>query len=158
MSVRCKFRCLSITHNATPNLTGTEVRLVPVCPKSSSYPNGCEENKSFWDATPSGELKVSFAQDAEVPFLLGRSYYIDLEQTDEGDDLWKLWEVNQHSSDICIRLGLGWSHDRPMMSAEFETCINNQNAWAPFVGHVDTKWTVTFTEAPFTGEEEPSVG
>jgi len=156
MSVRCKFRCLSFTHHAEPSITGTEVRMLPVIPKCASYPDGCEENKSFWDATPSGECKITFAQGAEIPFLLGRSYYIDMDPSSE-EGSWKLWEVRQHPNDLGIRLGLGWRHDQEMMSAELEMSTGNEAAWRHFLDQVGTKWRVTFTEAPVTPEPEPSL-
>lgn len=157
--VRCKFRCLSITRNAEPDLAGAQARFLPVCPKSSAYPDGCEENKEFWDATPSGEMNVSFRQGAEIPFTLGRSYYIDLELSDDEDEVrWKLWEVAEHPNDVCVKLGLGWDNDRDMMSAQLEFCANNAGAASAFLGKADTKWRATFTEAPLMAEPEPACG
>ena len=37
-----------------------------------------EENKSFWNATPSGELKINIANKKAIEFFeLGKEYYLD---------------------------------------------------------------------------------
>lgn len=35
------------------------------------------ENKSFWDATPSGELQMIVKGDVSELFVLGQEYYLD---------------------------------------------------------------------------------
>lgn len=142
--IRAKFRCMSIARHAEQ---ATEIRLLPVNPKGSCYPDGCEENRAFWDATPSGELKVYFQQTATVPFILGAFYYIDMEPSAKGEHLWKLWEVAQHEGNINIRLGLEWSKDREMAHAELSMCILNKETWPSFVNQAGTTWSVVFTQA-----------
>lgn len=70
MMVRAKF----YVSNVTPwGWGGGEVFLVPVY---SEDPN--HENKSFWDATPSGEIRMGINnQKAFDQFELGKEYYID---------------------------------------------------------------------------------
>ena len=42
------------------------------------YGAGSEENKAFWDATPTGSLQLGVVnQDAWKQFELGKSYYLD---------------------------------------------------------------------------------
>lgn len=81
--VRCKFRVLSVaehfSHFESPNgkldskiVTTTEVRLVPVQNK------GSDENRSFWQATPSGELVMRINNPAAaIQFKPGLTYYVD---------------------------------------------------------------------------------
>ena len=143
--IRAKFRCMSLTYNAE---TASEVRFLPVNPKGECYPDGCEENAAFWDATPSGELKIGIAHGAEVPFVVGDRYYIDMEEADEGDQRWKLWGVTQHEGNINVELGLGWSNERLMVHATLEMGIMNATAWPAFLNKAGSKWAVTLTPAP----------
>ena len=140
--IRAKFRCMSITYNADQP---TEVRFLPVAPKCSSYPEGCEENKAFWDASPSGEMKAGIPKGANVPFIVGDFYYIDMEPSDEG---WKLWAVTQYEHNINISMGLGWDSDRDgFFHAELDLGITNKAVWPTFTGKSGSKWAVTITPA-----------
>lgn len=72
MATRCKFCCQSkreYQHWNTnkPNLY--EYEFMPVT-------GGSEENKQFFEATPTGSLKVSTVRDGS--FEVGKSYYIDM--------------------------------------------------------------------------------
>ncbi len=61
--VRAKFTC-------TKNDNG-DVALQPVFDRS-------EENKQFWDATPSGEIKMFITnENARNQFEVGKEYYVD---------------------------------------------------------------------------------
>jgi hypothetical protein len=52
---------------------GTEVFLSPVY---SDKPNS--ENKSFWDATPSGDIRMTIKNDAAARlFEVNMEYYVD---------------------------------------------------------------------------------
>jgi hypothetical protein len=93
--VRCKFRCLEIIKRFTrfdtkknsdgswsedhsKPLSQTSVRLVPVQHK------GSEENKTFWDATPSGELTMVITNpNAAMQFVEGKVYYLDFTEATE---------------------------------------------------------------------------
>ena len=70
MNVRAKFKVEQITKY---NHGHSEIILRPVY---SDDPN--HENKKFWDATPSGELKLGLnkASTADT-FELGKEYYLD---------------------------------------------------------------------------------
>jgi hypothetical protein len=70
--VRAKFQVRSIERSK--DWQGREVRtvvLVPVC-------EGSEENKQFWEATPSGEIKLGCANlEASSYFDLDQEFYVD---------------------------------------------------------------------------------
>lgn len=68
--VRAKFVVSQITryHNSPNAVT---VKMQPV------YGN-TEENKTFWQATPSGSIEMSItAEPAAKAFELGKEYYVD---------------------------------------------------------------------------------
>ncbi|MDN8617853.1 hypothetical protein [Variovorax ginsengisoli] len=73
MSVRAKFKVVSITTSARWNGPGTmgTVKLQPVT-------SGSEENKKFYEATPSGEITLgTINQDALAQFEIGKEFYVD---------------------------------------------------------------------------------
>lgn len=142
-TIRCKFRCLTLTHQADQ---GVLVGLRPVYGKSPSSPEGADENLRFWKATPTGEVTLHYQLDATVPFTVGSYYYIDITLS-EGTEGWKLWELSQHETNLGIRMGLAWVNGRPLMSGEMSMTIDNQDAWAPFLGRVGAHWQVVFTPA-----------
>jgi hypothetical protein len=58
-----------------------EMRTIAMSPVYSSDPNS--ENKKFWDASPSGELKLGTVNAAAwEQFELGGEYYIDFIKAD----------------------------------------------------------------------------
>ena len=83
MTVRAKFTCESITrefqrgwgvHRDTVRHT---VKMRPVSGNDS------DENKKFWDATPTGRIEIGCAK-AETAglFELGKDYYVDFTPAD----------------------------------------------------------------------------
>ena len=91
MAVRAKFRFNSYTtemHNAyphkkedgvTPDYTKPELvekRTLNFTPVYSDKPG--TENKTFWDASPSGSLQLGVVnQEAWKHFVLNKEYYLD---------------------------------------------------------------------------------
>lgn len=74
-TVRCKFQCTQITKTKHWN----EPRfLYTAC--FSAVSDGSEENKRFFEYTPSGKLEVG--QYKEDAFEVGKMYYIDITLTD----------------------------------------------------------------------------
>lgn len=70
--VRAKFRVTKAEPFPAPS-TGGELVLNPVY---SEDPN--HENKKFWDATPSGEIRMFINNQAAFEkFELDREYYVD---------------------------------------------------------------------------------
>lgn len=68
MNVRAKFKCDSIT------ITVNNGRSITMTPVYGDTP----ENKSFWKATPSGEIKLYVVNEAAaVQFEPGKEYYVD---------------------------------------------------------------------------------
>jgi hypothetical protein len=72
-TVRAKFVCHVVEQSV---YGGTDVILHPVT-------DGTEEDKSFWAATPSGEIKLMVKNEAAVKhFATGQKYYVDFERTE----------------------------------------------------------------------------
>jgi hypothetical protein len=73
MAVRAKFRVSSITEH---DYVGRRMKTIELTPVMSNDPGN--ENKSFWDATPSGVIKLgTVSMEAASQFDVGREYYID---------------------------------------------------------------------------------
>jgi hypothetical protein len=71
-SVRCKFKCVSVTKQTPWNAKPGFLYTADFQPVTS----GSEENKEFYDATPSGSLKLATYK--EDHFQPGVEYYIDI--------------------------------------------------------------------------------
>lgn len=68
MTVRCKFKCRSVTDYGNSKT----IEMEPVI-------SGSEENKKFWEYTPNGELKFNTVnKDAVKDYEAGKEYYIDI--------------------------------------------------------------------------------
>ncbi len=96
--IRAKFRCLSITKKWD---TSYVIKLGPVMKNGTS--EHFEENKKFWDATPTGECKLTY-QGAH-PFEIGAYYYIDMDARETprkgvtpSTTEWQLGTVSRHTS------------------------------------------------------------
>ena len=81
MIVRAKFRLNSYTTELHDKWVDSkpvgkvEKRTLNFTPV---YGAGSEENKAFWDATPTGSLQLGVVnQDAWSCFELGKDYYLD---------------------------------------------------------------------------------
>ena len=74
MTVRAKFVCQSVTQ--TKQYDG---RIQNTFKFNAVYGGGSasDENKKFWESTPSGTLELSCIKE-EVTFELGQEYYIDI--------------------------------------------------------------------------------
>jgi hypothetical protein len=76
MMVRAKFKVDAI-ENTKYGKTGkvlTTIKMTPVYPGE----NPTHENKKFWDASPSGELRLGTVNAKAVEYFeLGEEYYID---------------------------------------------------------------------------------
>jgi len=154
MSVRAKFRTMEISQQW--NGECVIVRLLPVIAKATREsgcwvdPEASEENRKFWDATPSGEAELVFKGldlDA-VPFDIGECVYIDIQMLNAtpGDErAWQLEAVtSSHNLSVCFRLE--WA-DEPLRSGVVKMDIANEGAWHHFQGHHLTAWDLTFTPA-----------
>lgn len=83
MSVRAKFRCMSVEVTYSHHRDGAPVfhhgiRLLPVFGTKRGGGSESPENDAFYAATPSGEIKLTVvsAQAAEH-FKPGECYYVD---------------------------------------------------------------------------------
>jgi len=73
--IRSKFRHLTLSDHGDAK----RARLVPVMPRTKWDPEGSEENRLFWEATPSGEGEVPVEWLPEEAREPGRScVYVDL--------------------------------------------------------------------------------
>lgn len=87
MPVRAKFRCLEVTerftrHEGDTALSQRSVRLAPVLYRKGSH-DLCDENRSFWEATPSGEITMTITNtEAALQFEVGADYYVDFTKAD----------------------------------------------------------------------------
>lgn len=70
-TIRCKFKCTEVTKRegwgGSPFLYSAA--FTPVT-------SGSDENKKFWEATPSGLLSVGTVK--ESAFEVGKEYYLDI--------------------------------------------------------------------------------
>ena len=127
-SVRCLFRVLSVSTTYDGAITA---RIAPTY--SSRDGKSSEENRSFWEATPSGEGEVRI--DADTPaaelFKAGGYVYLDIYQWRSLDDPpapsplhlrsdWQLEEVairlDHFRVKLCARLSpdaKGWQKGQP---------------------------------------------
>lgn len=88
MQVRCKMKCESVTQRmgsralyADPQnpakVTGYGQAVLWDAAFRAVYSERADdENKRFWDATPSGEFKVATV--IQMPWEIGKMYYIDV--------------------------------------------------------------------------------
>ena len=72
MTVRCKFTCQSVTKRVHWDRSGKYIYEA----EFSAVHDGSEESKAFFEATPSGTLKIgTYKEDVFEP---GKAYYIDI--------------------------------------------------------------------------------
>lgn len=69
--LRAKFYVSSIKRFSSMNW-GTQIELQPVT-------SGSDENKAFFNATPSGKIELTVKADVADALVLGQEYYIDFE-------------------------------------------------------------------------------
>jgi hypothetical protein len=75
MKMRAKFRCMSACESWDKSIA---VVLQPVLRSKTQDP----ENTTFWDATPSGEMRLTFKE--STPFKVGDYYYLDFGRSEDG--------------------------------------------------------------------------
>ena len=159
--VRCKYRCLGV-HTRWNG--GSTVELAPVL-ASERHP----ENAIWWDATPSGEIKIETG--SECLFEVGAYYWVDLERLDAGPPedeyekrlCYRLNYITDWGGHIEVSLDSGyaqkqvrknyWVTDTGIIKGEFKASINNEAAWPAFQGHAGSYWRVVYTFAGPSDEE-----
>lgn len=158
MPVRAKFRCLSATHTWKDEFSA---KLAPVISKGDSYPGGSQENREFWEASPSGECELWFRNLAASLVKVKSYYYIDMRRLGQDPDektaeenLWTLTSVkylgNSHDKGptmMEVELTRSCWHESPFFSGTLKIGIHNKAAWPHFENRVGTPWEVIFTEA-----------
>ena len=73
MTVRAKFKVQSITESKHWDSTKGNLFTIAMHPVSS----GSEENKVFFEATPSGEIKMAVQNEVGRMFPVGAEFYVD---------------------------------------------------------------------------------
>ena len=142
--IRAKFRCLNVTINYENRYS---YDLQPVI---ASGPD--EEDKSFWEATPSGAAEVNFllGDGDEKPFELGAYYYIDMVPDGEGD--WVVHTRSEHATGhrgangevVLAASGPGDWRTPGLKHSKLHMGIDNPGAMAAFKD-VESRWNVVFT-------------
>ena len=154
--VQAKFRCMSVTLR----VKDAEAAFKPVIAKNEDWPNGCDENKQFWEATPAGDALLRFSSPGAVDVEPGQYFLIKIVEVPAGTEgAWKLWKVAAMESqqDVCI--SLGWDTNRSRLAqAELNMSIANKDAWPHFAGKQGTYWSVEFSLADGDHEGCPCTG
>lgn len=74
-TTRCKFLCQSVTKQKKWTQAGEPIQFVYEAKFTAVYGDS-PENKAFFDATPTGEIRIGvYKQDVFEP---GKEYYIDI--------------------------------------------------------------------------------
>ena len=144
--VRAKFRCLSITHKWDDSWL---IELGPVMQRGEHS----EENKSFWEASPSGECHLTYQ--VEHDLKIGAYYYIDMVPNDDGQ--WELASVMQYgqgSGEIFMSHYRTYDYQKPipagLLRGNLKIGIDGKKTEAlKTFGNPGGKWDVklTFAEA-----------
>lgn len=117
--IRAKFRCLKVTRTWDGH---ENIELAPVMANSG---DNFEENKSFWDASPSGKMELTYI--GPSPYEPGAFYYIDMHQ---GGGDWSLSSVTYGEGQGSVNLhhycdGGDWKNPKPgLRQATLEIWIN----------------------------------
>lgn len=151
--VRCKMRLLEVNEVFVDPTRGEPhtfvARYLPVMPKGPAYPDGCEENRAFWNATPAGVLTVKW-RGRPTDLQVGAFYYVDLAQADKngGPGMWDLWEVANHGhAGLVVKFQLPWQIQGVRQGGALELDIRNPTACAHFLGKAGTSWSVEVSPA-----------
>ena len=135
--IRAKFRCMSVTRQWDGNEI---VSFRPVNRGKEQDP----ENAKFWDASPSGEAKLTFK--GPCGFLPGAYYYIDMAADPEGE--WTTGTVSRHcGGGGHVSLYRQWQEvDEGLFQGSLEIGLNYIETVNLF-GAPDGVWAVSFTFA-----------
>ena len=106
-----------------------------------------EEHRSFWDATPSGELTLVYRGHIEE-HKAGSFVYIELTRLTETNKVrsWKLWHVTLSESSREVKLALPWDTGTDMVRGEMSMTVTNKDAWSEFDQHVGSRWSICIRE------------
>lgn len=77
-TVRCKFTCQSVTRRRHYSQTKRAEKQFLYEAEFSAVYDGSPENEAFYDATPSGSLKIGTYK--EDIFEVGKDYFIDISE------------------------------------------------------------------------------
>lgn len=78
-TTRAKFRVSGVEFNQYQGPTAPKITLMAVSPAIGAPDS--PENKSFWNATPQGQITITISNPAAAEvFELGKDYYVDFSQ------------------------------------------------------------------------------
>jgi hypothetical protein len=168
--IRAKFRCISVTFELSGRV---RAELKPVDPKVAFHPDGAEENRAFWDATPAGEATFRFKDEAAaVAAGLGRPggyFYLDMFESLEDSapfNFGRKWLLDRCKAvpeykQLDVSLSRGWSDEAELSYGEITMSILNGSAGAIFArAGTGSDWALRVQPAPgghrnmtFTGSD-----
>lgn len=133
MSVRAKFRCMSVTHT----WDGVVIyKMMPVNDK------GDEENKQFWKWTPSGDLELVYFKAQDPVYEVSGYFYLDFTP----DGVWEVSSIEQHvRSNFNVCLHPDWGAQEGLKSGTLRMGISNPDAYEQF--KLGDKWSLQITAA-----------
>ena len=140
--IRAKFRCL-LTTCSWDNIHRAEFK--PVYQKKDNGSDGnAEENKTFWEATPSGEATLNFRGPHE--FVPGAYYYLDMEPDETGT--WTYSSLTRFPTNGEVVLNLYCQSPNPGLQYGTLKMNITRLGTLQLFGEVGTRLNVTFTKAP----------
>ena len=152
--VRAKFRVMEISQRWNGKVT--VVRLLPVTakarPEENRYidPDGCEENRLFWEATPIGEAELVFKGLGNLPdgFTIGACLYLDMSFAGTQEPKEGLWELKsvKNATILEVVFRREWTQEG-LMYGSVSMGIQNEEAWPHFQGKHLTYWDIQFKPA-----------
>lgn len=157
MTVRAKFRCMSVTRTYE-KITDASFR--PAMPqKGADGTPEHEENKAFFKWTPGGEMTLGFYEgEASLALEPGAYYYIDMDPLAADAKVtrpWRLQTRTEHlaSAQLDVELCADWSTisdsgPEKLRNANLKMSINNPDAFPLFLTAArDARWSVAITKA-----------
>lgn len=164
MTVRAKFRCMSVTTTYEKIITADFRPAMPQ--KGADGTPEHEENKAFFKWTPGGEMVLGFyafapdgtPQPPALDLEPGVYYYIDFEPHAADADVarpWVLVSRTEHmaSEQLDVELCAHWaspgdSGPERLRNASLKMQINNPGAWPLFLtAKRGARWAVTIVRA-----------
>ena len=155
MKIRAKMRCMDCTQHYNHSV---DYRFMPVIATSED-----EEDKSFWEATPGGEARLTYMQPSKFwdehgkgkpgfpshEYKPGDYFYVDMEPDEDGD--WTLASKLDNGGQGHVHFNF-WRKTEHFMEpgmkngSKLELHVDNQRAFDG-LGTPLKKWKITFTFA-----------
>lgn len=129
MIVRCKLYVTSVNRSL---FQGSVEEQIEANFSTVYSPNPETENYTFWNASPSGNLKIILeAEEVEV-FKPGTFWYVDtrpIEEFDEKPDSKNIWRLAKISNEYAGNLQVEFMKISGRGTERFTVTIANKNVW-----------------------------